>query len=239
MPSRWPTILVTFFFGPFGLIPAANAAHTAESRGRYAGRYWTTFFVTFLFSCFAWFLAYMVVFGGLVAAIVGWRNSGGPTAVAPVAPVTTTSVPTSASPIQGTSASSEPTSTTPSPSLTPRASTSASGPSIGPASAVSHAAQWPDYDYIGSDDLCRVSTFPAAGLLRAGASDEAVTSAQYALLAMAYDTVSVTGTMDAATVAALKQFQSNHKLIADGTLGQQTWTALGQRLHYWGKCQSR
>jgi hypothetical protein len=49
VPSRAPTVLVTTFFGPFGLIPAYLHGRAAERRGVSASRYWTAFGVSMAF----------------------------------------------------------------------------------------------------------------------------------------------------------------------------------------------
>ena len=97
--------------------------------------------------------------------------------------------------------------------------------------------RWPPYTYVGMYNLCYSATYPNAGLLREGDEGGAVAeSLQAALISLGYDGVAVTGYYGPSTTAAVKRFQSNHGLVADGTIGQQTWSALQARLYHWGKC---
>jgi hypothetical protein len=48
LPSRLPTVLITLFFGVFGLIPAAVATHHANAQGVTTSRYWAAFGWTLL-----------------------------------------------------------------------------------------------------------------------------------------------------------------------------------------------
>ncbi len=56
LPSRVPTVLVTLFFGLFGLIPAVIATNEARAAGSPTGRYWAAFWLTLLVSLLAWLL---------------------------------------------------------------------------------------------------------------------------------------------------------------------------------------
>jgi hypothetical protein len=56
LPSRMPTVLVTLFFGLFGLIPAAVATSQARTTGINTGRYWAAFGWTLLASFLLWLL---------------------------------------------------------------------------------------------------------------------------------------------------------------------------------------
>ena len=97
--------------------------------------------------------------------------------------------------------------------------------------------QWPDYTYGGPNDLCRAATFPESELIKVGSGYRTAThSAEAALVALGYDGVVVDGYLDASSAAALTRFQNNHGLVADGTLGQQSWTALRERLLHYQKC---
>lgn len=46
-PSYWPTILVSFIFGLFGLIPAVRHSRMAERRGYKSSNYWVAFGISF------------------------------------------------------------------------------------------------------------------------------------------------------------------------------------------------
>ncbi|WP_432557972.1 hypothetical protein [Granulicoccus sp. GXG6511] len=46
-PRLWPTVVVTLFFGLFGLIPASTAAGRARSMNAPTGVYWRAFGITF------------------------------------------------------------------------------------------------------------------------------------------------------------------------------------------------
>lgn len=62
-------------------------------------------------------------------------------------------------------------------------------------------------------------------LLKPGMTDDAVITVQTLLYAYGYHS-SVSGTMDAANVEAVKAYQTDHDLDADGEVGGVTWTAL-------------
>lgn len=54
LPSRRATVLVTAFFGLFGLIPASRHSRRAEQLGVPGGRYFTAFGITFAAMAVAW-----------------------------------------------------------------------------------------------------------------------------------------------------------------------------------------
>ena len=101
---------------------------------------------------------------------------------------------------------------------------------------------WPAFEYTGplGYNIC-VADFPLPGeVLRvgdgsAGASDAyslTIAGAQAGLRSLNYgkpDPVVATGFLDAQTEAALRSFQTRKGIVADGTLGEQTWS----ELHYW------
>lgn len=62
-------------------------------------------------------------------------------------------------------------------------------------------------------------------LLKPGMTDSTVNTVQTLLYAYGYS-ASVSGSMDAATVEAVKAYQTAHDLGADGEVGGKTWTAL-------------
>lgn len=62
-------------------------------------------------------------------------------------------------------------------------------------------------------------------LLKPGMTDDAVITVQTLLYAYGYHS-SVSGTMDAANVEAVKAYQTDHDLDVDGEVGVMTWTAL-------------
>lgn len=66
-------------------------------------------------------------------------------------------------------------------------------------------------------------------LLKPGMTHEAVETVQTLLKAYGYYTGSVTGTMDAATVKAVRGYQASNWLEIDGEVGGATWAALLQR----------
>lgn len=105
------------------------------------------------------------------------------------------------------------------------------------AQATRPGSQWPAYSYSGPADLCRTPTFPEPALIKVGSGYKpAAHSAEAALVALGYDGVVVDGFFDASSAAALTRFQSNHGLVADGTLGQQSWTRLRGSLQQYAKC---
>lgn len=69
----------------------------------------------------------------------------------------------------------------------------------------------------------------ALPLLKPGMTHGAVRAVQQLLKANGYDVEDCTGKMDEATVAAVKVFQGNHDLDADGEVGGMTWAALLSR----------
>lgn len=62
--------------------------------------------------------------------------------------------------------------------------------------------------------------------LRQGATGNAVTAAQQKLKTLGYYTLSVDGKYGAGSIAAVRSFQQNNGLTADGLLGRVTWNAL-------------
>ena len=54
LPSRRTTVLITAFFGLFGLIPASRHSRRAEQLGVSGSRYYTAFGVTFAVTTLAW-----------------------------------------------------------------------------------------------------------------------------------------------------------------------------------------
>lgn len=95
------------------------------------------------------------------------------------------------------------------------------------------------YSYRGPADLCTVEDFPAGRgeVLRSGSGfNEAVLSVEYALVALEYEGVTVDGILDDADVAALTRFQTDTHIIADGSLGQESWSKLRQLLTNTQQC---
>ena len=68
-----------------------------------------------------------------------------------------------------------------------------------------------------------ISNYPT---LRLGSSGSEVTDLQTKLKALLYYTGQVTGNFDLETENAVKRFQLNNKLTADGVVGNQTWNTL-------------
>jgi len=54
LPSRATTVVITFFFGVFGAIPAYLHGQEAERRGGSSSRYWTAFAITLAISLLCW-----------------------------------------------------------------------------------------------------------------------------------------------------------------------------------------
>lgn len=103
------------------------------------------------------------------------------------------------------------------------------------------------YEYYGpaAFDVCSTRTYPFESLLRLGgpdigasASGYAIESVWAALKSMNYDAAfNSSGGFDPALRDALLAFQRRKGLIADGTLGPQTWTSLHDWTnHYEGLC---
>jgi hypothetical protein len=68
LPSRAATVVVTLFFGLFGLIPAAIATGHARGAGIRTGRYWSAFWWTLLVSFLVQLLLVVLVVRAAVAA---------------------------------------------------------------------------------------------------------------------------------------------------------------------------
>lgn len=67
-PSAWPTGLVTFFFGIFGLIPAMRHSDQARSMGYPTQKYWIAFGCAIAGSILFWILFYVVFLVALFSA---------------------------------------------------------------------------------------------------------------------------------------------------------------------------
>lgn len=67
LPSRTLTIVITFFFGLFGLIPAYLHGKEAERLGGSSNRYWTAFGVTFAVSMLVWIALVLLAAGFFLA----------------------------------------------------------------------------------------------------------------------------------------------------------------------------
>jgi len=78
---------------------------------------------------------------------------------------------------------------------------------------------------ISSENLTDYDVVPMNVMLLSGAKGPKVTALQH-LLAHAGSTVKATGAFDAATVTAVKAFQSTKKLTVDGEVGPITLSAL-------------
>jgi peptidoglycan hydrolase-like protein with peptidoglycan-binding domain len=64
-------------------------------------------------------------------------------------------------------------------------------------------------------------------VLRRGAKGEDVKRLQALLRSHGFPNLAVDGDFGPATEAAVRRFQSEHKLVVDGVAGPQTWAALG------------
>lgn len=238
-----PTIVVTAVAGLFGLIPASIAANRARAQASSGRDYWQAFGITLTAVTLGW-----VVTG---AAVAVWLLGSGKI------PDRTVASPT-VSPTRTHAATSRPAATPTAPATAPRApathppaaATIPPGSNPMPPTAPANprttrtAAQpggpgshWPAYSYFGPANLCTTPAFPEPALIRVGSGfTPATQSAEYALVALGYDGVDRDGVLDAQDGAALTRFQRNHGLVADGTLGQQSWTQLRTRLLHYDKC---
>ena len=61
LPTIWPTLLITFFFGIFGLIPASMHTSRAREAGRPTNTYWAAFGWTMAASILLWVLFIVVI----------------------------------------------------------------------------------------------------------------------------------------------------------------------------------
>lgn len=75
LPSRTTTVVITFFFGLFGLIPAYLHGKTAERHGVSPGRYYTAFAITLAVSVFVWIAVVLILVFTVFAAVE--RSSSG------------------------------------------------------------------------------------------------------------------------------------------------------------------
>jgi uncharacterized membrane protein YhaH (DUF805 family) len=64
LPSLWPTLLVTFFFGIFGLIPAIMHTNKARDLGRSTPNYWIAFGCAVVASIVLW-VVFFTILGAL------------------------------------------------------------------------------------------------------------------------------------------------------------------------------
>jgi hypothetical protein len=60
LPTIWPTLLITFFFGLFGLIPAITHTNKAKMAGKPTNSYWITFGCTLAGSLAFWMLLLII-----------------------------------------------------------------------------------------------------------------------------------------------------------------------------------
>lgn len=229
--------------GPHSLHPTLSAPR-AQS-----GRYWKVLGIGLV--------AALVGLGGLgAAALLLLRNTPVEVLASPAPAVTTypahtpeatMPAPTTTAPaIQQAPAPSEaPVASLPPQTLPPQTQPPTTQPPVQPppttrpatTRAAQPGSQWPAYTYGGPNDLCRTPTFPEASLIKVGSGYMTAThSAEAALVALGYDGVRVDGVFDSSSAAALTRFQSKHGLIADGTLGQQSWTQLRSSLLQYSKC---
>ncbi len=61
LPSVWTTVLVTFFFGIFGLIPASIHTSRARDAGRPTNTYWAAFGWTLAAGILLWVLVWVLL----------------------------------------------------------------------------------------------------------------------------------------------------------------------------------
>jgi hypothetical protein len=62
LPSATPTILITIFFGVFGLIPAAVQSSNAGREGVNSNKYWKAFGITFVCVLLAYAVLVAILF---------------------------------------------------------------------------------------------------------------------------------------------------------------------------------
>ena len=96
LPSRAMTIVITFFFGLFGLIPAYLHSREAERRGASGSRYWVAFGVSFAVSTLAYIgliVAAFALFVGATSSVVGEESVAQAPLPAPEAPLPGPAVP--------------------------------------------------------------------------------------------------------------------------------------------------
>lgn len=81
LPPRQPapgialTIVITLFFGLFGLIPASIAAGQARDRGHPTGRYWSAFLFTMVGTAAVSVLAVVLFYGAILGLITGAQSA--------------------------------------------------------------------------------------------------------------------------------------------------------------------
>lgn len=86
------TVVITFLFGLWGLIPAAMGANRATELRRPSGRYWSAFGLTMLFNVLlvvGAVMAFILFTGGSLAALAGLASQQGTTKPAEATPAAT------------------------------------------------------------------------------------------------------------------------------------------------------
>jgi hypothetical protein len=61
LPTVWPTVVVTFLFGIFGLIPASMHTSRAREAGRPTNTYWVAFGWTMVATILLWILFVVLI----------------------------------------------------------------------------------------------------------------------------------------------------------------------------------
>lgn len=116
-PNVTATILITFFFGLFGLIPAIRGARRARAAGYPENRYWIAFGATMAGSLVAYVLVVVALFAALIGAVdhaattdaaSGALASGQPATSAPAARLTDPAVQSMAARVQSIAAAHAP-----------------------------------------------------------------------------------------------------------------------------------
>jgi len=105
-PGRGPTIAISILFGPFGAIPANNAAKQARERGYSAQPYSTAFWVSWLASSAAVVLVTITVSLAFLGLLVH-GNSNNSAVALPETTVSTATTPSNTAEISGQVALSE------------------------------------------------------------------------------------------------------------------------------------
>lgn len=82
------------------------------------------------------------------------------------------------------------------------------------------------YEYTAPSYPVQTTTFSIKPTIRLGSTGQYVTELQTQLKQILYYSGAITGNFDTTTEKAVKEFQSNNKLTADGIVGRDTWSAL-------------
>ena len=225
-------------------LPAPRAEHT---RGSWFRTRWVVLTVVAVVTVLG--MAAFVSAGGLPPGDAGAATTAPSLSAPPAMSATTPGTPTPTSEPQPAVTVTK----TPEPATNPEAEPSGEAPGEEVEEPIQEPkpATWPTYEYTGPFpfDVCLQPDFPLLGQVLAigdgqeGGTDpdsEIIRSAQAGLRSLNYGkptVVGVTGYFGPATQAALTSFQTRKGLIADGQLGQQSWSELNYWVNYYaGNC---